>query len=67
MKTLRRILISSLCTCTLIAAASAVQAQQVTGEWTAPQLTQEDITRLENAEAKALDGKPLDRVQRGPH
>ena len=32
-----------------------------------PKLTKEDITRLENAEAEALDGKPLNRVQPGPH
>ena len=31
-----------------------------------PKLTKEDITRLENAEATALDGKPLNRVQEGP-
>jgi hypothetical protein len=32
-----------------------------------PKLSEDDIKKLENAEAKALDGKPLDRVQRGPH
>ena len=31
-----------------------------------PQLTPEDIKKLENAEAPALDGKPLRRVQGGP-
>src|SRR5438132_251485 len=31
-----------------------------------PKLTKEHITRLENAEATALDGKPLNRVQEGP-
>jgi arylsulfatase len=32
-----------------------------------PKLTPEDIRKLENAEATALDGKPLTRVQPGPH
>jgi arylsulfatase A-like enzyme len=31
-----------------------------------PKLTEEDIKKLENAEAEALDGKPLHRVQSGP-
>jgi arylsulfatase len=31
-----------------------------------PKLTPEDIKKLENAEATALDGKPLRRVQSGP-
>ena len=31
-----------------------------------PKLTPEDIKKLENAEATALDGKPLHRVQGGP-
>jgi len=31
-----------------------------------PQLTEEDIKKLENAEATALDGKPLNNVQPGP-
>ena len=31
-----------------------------------PQLTEEDIKKLENAEATAVDGKPLRRVQAGP-
>jgi arylsulfatase len=32
-----------------------------------PKFTQDDIKKLENAEAEALDGKPLNRVQPGPH
>jgi hypothetical protein len=32
-----------------------------------PQLSQEDIKKLEGAEAEALDGKPLKNVQPGPH
>jgi len=32
-----------------------------------PKLTEDDIKKLENAEATALDGKPLNRVQPGPH
>ena len=32
-----------------------------------PQLSPEDIKKLENAEAEALDGKPLRNVQAGPH
>ena len=32
-----------------------------------PQLTAEDIKKLETAEAEALDGRPLQRVQPGPH
>jgi arylsulfatase len=31
-----------------------------------PKMTEEDIKRLENAEAEALDGKPLNRVEAGP-
>ena len=31
-----------------------------------PELTPEDIKKLENAEAEALDGKPLKNVQPGP-
>jgi arylsulfatase len=31
-----------------------------------PKLTPEDVKTLENAEATALDGKPLDHVQGGP-
>ena len=31
-----------------------------------PKLTEEDIKKLENAQATALDGKPLHHVQRGP-
>jgi arylsulfatase len=32
-----------------------------------PQLTPEDIKKLENAQAEALDGSPLKRVQQAPH
>ncbi|MCC6764023.1 MAG: arylsulfatase [Deltaproteobacteria bacterium] len=32
-----------------------------------PQLSPADVQKLETAEAEALDGKPLDRVQPGPH
>ena len=32
-----------------------------------PELSPEDIKKLENAEAQALDGAPLHRVQGGPH
>ena len=32
-----------------------------------PKLSPEDIKKLENAEAEALDGKPLRNVQAGPH
>jgi arylsulfatase len=32
-----------------------------------PTLTEDDIKKLENAEAQALDGSPLHRVQGGPH
>ena len=32
-----------------------------------PKLSPEDIKKLETAEATALDGKPLNRVQPGPH
>jgi arylsulfatase len=32
-----------------------------------PQLTEEDLKKLENAESQALDGSPLHRVQGGPH
>lgn len=32
-----------------------------------PQLTPEDVKKLESAQAEALDGKPLLRVQPGPH
>ncbi len=32
-----------------------------------PKLSEEDIKKLEGAEATALDGKPLNRVQPGPH
>jgi hypothetical protein len=32
-----------------------------------PKLTEEDIKKLHGAEAGALDGKPLNRVQPGPH
>ena len=32
-----------------------------------PKLSPEDIKKLENAQAEALDGKPLHRVQSGPH
>ncbi len=31
-----------------------------------PKMTPEDIKKLENAEATALDGKPLNHVQSGP-
>ena len=31
-----------------------------------PELSPEDIKKLENAEAEALDGKPLRHVQAGP-
>jgi hypothetical protein len=32
-----------------------------------PELSPEEIKKLENAQAEALDGKPLHRVQPGPH
>jgi arylsulfatase A-like enzyme len=32
-----------------------------------PELSPEDIKKLENAESQALDGSPLHRVQGGPH
>ncbi|MEB2285866.1 MAG: arylsulfatase [Myxococcales bacterium] len=32
-----------------------------------PQLSPEDVKKLETAEAEALDGKPLHRIQPGPH
>ena len=32
-----------------------------------PKLSPEEIKKLENAQAEALDGKPLHRVQPGPH
>jgi len=32
-----------------------------------PEVSPEDIKTLENAEAQALDGAPLHRVQAGPH
>jgi len=32
-----------------------------------PKLSPEDIKKLETAEATALDGKPLNHVQPGPH
>jgi arylsulfatase len=32
-----------------------------------PELSPEEIKKLENAEAQALDGAPLHRVQGGPH
>jgi len=32
-----------------------------------PKLSPEDIKKLETAEATALDGQPLNRVQPGPH
>jgi arylsulfatase len=31
-----------------------------------PKLTEEDIKKLENAQATALDGKPLHHTQPGP-
>ena len=32
-----------------------------------PELSPEDVKKFENAEATALDGQPLKRVQGGPH
>lgn len=32
-----------------------------------PQLSPEDVQKLEAAQAQAVDGKPLQRVQLGPH
>jgi arylsulfatase len=40
---------------------------KITIEVDRPQLTEEDIKKLENAESQALDGSPLHRVQGGPH